>query len=87
MLFFLVPSYYDHKYCKKYKKKYYKSLKYIIENNNKTDRFYDLTNELIKFNSDIIYADKAYGGHLNSKGQKVLSNIIFKIINEKKNKS
>lgn len=85
--FFLVPSYYDHKYCKKYKKKYYKSLKYIIENNNKTDRFYDLTNELIKFNSDIIYADKAYGGHLNSKGQKVLSNIIFKIINEKKIKS
>ena len=25
--FFLVPSYYDHKYCQKYKKKYYKSLK------------------------------------------------------------
>ena len=83
----MVPSYYDHKYCQKYKKKYYESLKCVVENNNKTVEFYDLTNELIKFNSDIIYADKAYGGHLNSKGQKVLSNIIFKIINEKKNKS
>ena len=82
-----MPSYYDHKYYQKYKKKYYKSLKYTLENNNKTVGFYDLTNELIKFNSDKIYADKAYGGHLNPKGQKVLSNIIFKIINEKKNKS
>ena len=66
------------------KKNIIQSLKCVVENNNKTVKFYDLTNELIKFNSDRIYADKAYGGHLNPKGQKVLSNIIFKIIKKKK---
>ncbi len=81
--FFLVPSYYDLKFFQKNKKVYYNELNKIIHKK-KSIKFFDLTKELGKHNSKKIYADKAYGGHLNIIGQKNLSEIILKLINEKK---
>lgn len=83
---FIVPSFYDLQYYKKNKKikKYYESL--LLNAQKKNLKLYDLTNELIKFDSEKISADETYGGHLNEYGNKIISNLIFNLIyNEKKN--
>lgn len=78
--FVIVPTYYDLKYIKKSKNKYYQTLiDQCIKNNY---NIINPLNELMEYNPKNIYADKAYGGHLNEKGNKILANYLKSKLNE-----
>ena len=70
----MVPTYYDLKYIKKYENKYFQS---FIDKSKKNEiKILSPLNKLIGYNCDSIYADKAFGGHLNEKGNKILANYL-----------
>ncbi len=72
--FVMVPTYYDLKYIKKSKNKYFQEFIDKCKENNLN--VLNPLNNLLNHNSDSIYSDKAYGGHLNEKGNKILSNYM-----------
>ena len=72
--FVIVPTYYDLKYIKNSKNKYFQLLIDKCKSNDL--QILDPTNKLSEYNSDKIYSDKAYGGHLNEKGNKILANYL-----------
>ena len=73
----IIPQYLDIKLNKTNNKyiNFYKNL------NNKN--IFKLTNEIVKKNWESFYFDDKYGGHLNKKGNKLVSEII---LNKLKNK-
>lgn len=77
--FVVVPTYYDLKYIKYSKNKYFQPL---LEKCKKNNIFiYSPLKKLSKFNCNKIYADKAYGGHLNEKGNNILANFLKNNLN------
>ena len=70
----IVPTYYDLKYIQKSKDKYFQS--FIDKCKKNKFQIISPLNKLISYNCDTIYADKAYGGHLNEKGNRILSNYL-----------
>ena len=72
--FVIVPTYYDLKYIQKSKDKYFQS--FIDKCKKNKFQIISPLNKLISYNCDTIYADKAYGGHLNEKGNRILSNYL-----------
>ena len=78
--FVIVPTYYDLKYIQKSKDEYFQSLIDKCKKDNLN--IINPLNKLINYNCDTIYADKAYGGHLNEKGNKILANFLNIKLNE-----
>ena len=78
--FVIVPTYYDLKYIQKSKDKYFQSLIDKCKKDNLN--IISPLNKLMNYNCDTIYADKAYGGHLNEKGNKILANFLNIKLNE-----
>ena len=78
--FVILPTYYDLKYIKKSKNKYYQSLIRMGQENNL--QIISPLNKLLEYNSEKIYSEKAYGGHLNENGNKILANYLATTLNE-----
>ena len=72
--FVIVPTYYDLKYIQESKNKYFQSLLDMCKKNNV--QIISPIDKLMNYNCDTIYADKAYGGHLNEKGNSILANYL-----------
>ena len=72
--FVIVPTYYDLKYIKKTGDKYFGPL--IDKSRKNNIEIISPLNKLIEYNCDSIYADKAFGGHLNERGNKILANYL-----------
>tara|TARA_Y100000591_G_scaffold332302_1_gene369122 strand:- start:4020 stop:5306 length:1287 start_codon:yes stop_codon:yes gene_type:complete len=72
--FVIVPTYYDLKYIKKSGDKYFGSL--IDKSRKNNIEILSPLNKLIEYNCESIYADKAFGGHLNERGNKILANYL-----------
>ncbi len=72
--FVIVPTYYDLKYIKKSGDKYFGSL--IDKSRKNNIKILSPLNKLIEYNCESIYADKAFGGHLNERGNKILANYL-----------
>lgn len=70
----IVPTYYDLKYIKKSGDKYFGSL--IDKSRKNNIEILSPLNKLIEYNCESIYADKAFGGHLNERGNKILANYL-----------
>ena len=72
--FVIVPTYYDLKYIKNTRNDYYQV--FIDKCQKNKIKILNPLNKLIDYNCDSIYSDKAYGGHLNENGNKILANYI-----------
>ena len=72
--FVIVPTYYDLKYIKKSGDKYFGSL--IDKSRKNNIEILSPLNKLMEYNCESIYADKAFGGHLNERGNKILANYL-----------
>jgi len=78
--FVIVPTYYDLKYIKNTKDRYFDPFVDKCSKNEIT--IINPLNKLINYKCDNIYSDKAYGGHLNEKGNKILADYIRINLNE-----